>query len=86
MKFILLFLFLVSLSVSRKNKFIQRMKFSYALLIGGKKLQNDLKKLELEIPNIIVATPGRIFDLDEKLNFVYRDFGIPKSGFSNCPF
>jgi superfamily II DNA/RNA helicase len=57
-------------------KFIEKIKFSYALLIGGKKLEKDLIKLREEIPNIIVATPGRIFDLDEKLNFNYRDLKI----------
>ena len=57
-------------------KFISKIKFSFALLIGGKKLQKDLDKLNNEIPNIIVATPGRIFDLDDKLNFVYRDLEI----------
>lgn len=58
------------------TKFICRMKFSFALFIGGRKLQKDLDKLDKAIPNIIVATPGRIFDLDEKFNFSFRDLRI----------
>lgn len=57
-------------------KFIEKIKFSYGLLIGGKKIEKDINRLKEEIPNIIVATPGRIFDLDEKLNFNFRDLKL----------
>jgi len=57
-------------------KFIEKIKFSYALLIGGKKIDKDLNRLADDIPNIIVCTPGRIFDLDERLNFQYRDLKV----------
>ena len=36
------------------------------LFIGGKKYEEDLIKYQKEIPNIIIATPGRILDFIEK--------------------
>jgi ATP-dependent RNA helicase DDX55/SPB4 len=56
--------------------FPENLKFSFALLIGGKKIQKDLDKLSLEIPNIIIATPGRFYDLDDKLKLTYKDLQI----------
>lgn len=55
------------------TNFHSNFKFSYALLIGGKKIQKDLDKLNIEIPNIIIATPGRLFELEEKLNLSFKD-------------
>jgi ATP-dependent RNA helicase DDX55/SPB4 len=46
--------------------------FSICLLIGGKKLSFDTEKLDKEIPNIIVGTPGRLFDVDNELKLDYR--------------
>lgn len=37
------------------------MAFTY--LIGGDKLENDLQRIEQRGANIVVATPGRLFDL-----------------------
>lgn len=53
-------------------KFAEILKFTYALFIGGKKLQIDLDKLNINIPNIIVATPGRLFDLHENVKFDFK--------------
>jgi ATP-dependent RNA helicase DDX55/SPB4 len=58
------------------SNFNDKYKFSSVLLIGGKKLQIDIDKLHLEIPNIIVATPGRLTDLEEKINLSFKDLQI----------
>lgn len=50
--------------------------FTYALLIGGKKIQIDLDKLSIQIPNIIIATPGRLFDLEDKLKLSFKNVEI----------
>ena len=46
-------------------------KFTAQLLIGGKKVDDDISKIKETIPNIIIATPGRFIDIDdkEKLSF-----------------
>ena len=51
-------------------------KFTYQLLIGGKKVENDIEKYNNEIPNIIIATPGRLIDIDEKININFHDLQI----------
>jgi ATP-dependent RNA helicase DDX55/SPB4 len=58
------------------SNFEEKYKFSTALIIGGKKLHIDLDKLQIEIPNIIVATPGRLVDIEEKLNLSFKDLQI----------
>jgi ATP-dependent RNA helicase DDX55/SPB4 len=58
-------------------KFVPKwMSFSFALLIGGKKIQKDIDKLTQEVPNIIVATPGRLHDLEEKSNLNFKDLQL----------
>jgi ATP-dependent RNA helicase DDX55/SPB4 len=58
-------------------KFVPKyMSFSFALLMGGKKIQKDLDKLTIEVPNIIVATPGRLHDLEERLNLNFKDLQL----------
>jgi len=37
--------------------------FSFCYLIGGDKLEYDLERIEVKGANIVVATPGRLFDL-----------------------
>jgi len=46
--------------------------------IGGDKAEYDLQRIESKGANIIVATPGRIFDLIEKnaLNFKHLKFSL----------
>ena len=51
-------------------------KFPYQLLIGGKKVENDIEKYNNQIPNIIIATPGRLIDIDEKININFHDLQI----------
>ena len=51
-------------------------KFTYLLLIGGKKVENDIEKYNNQIPNIIIATPGRLIDIDEKININFHDLQI----------
>ena len=50
------------------TKFISNLKYEITsqLFIGGKKYEEDLIKYQKEIPNIIIATPGRILDFIEK--------------------
>jgi ATP-dependent RNA helicase DDX55/SPB4 len=38
-------------------------KMAFTYLIGGDKLENDLQRIEQRGANIVVATPGRLFDL-----------------------
>lgn len=38
-------------------------KFSFLYLIGGDKIDNDLSRIEQRGANVVVATPGRLFDL-----------------------
>ena len=53
---------------SEISKFINNIKYKITsqLFIGGKKFEDDISKFRNEIPNIIVATPGRILDFIEK--------------------
>jgi ATP-dependent RNA helicase DDX55/SPB4 len=51
-------------------------KFTCQLLIGGKKIENDLEKLSNEIPNIIVATPGRLIDIDDKMKLQFNELQL----------
>ena len=46
-------------------KFISNIKYSFSaqILIGGKKIEDDLTKIRERIPNIIVATPGRLINI-----------------------
>ena len=58
--------------------FINNMKykFTFQLLIGGKKVENDIEKYNNEIPNIIIATPGRLIDIDEKVKINFQNLQI----------
>jgi superfamily II DNA/RNA helicase len=58
-------------------KFVPKyLNFTYGLLIGGKKLSYDLDKLAIDIPNIIIATPGRLHDLEEKAKLTFKDLQL----------
>jgi ATP-dependent RNA helicase DDX55/SPB4 len=58
-------------------KFVPKhLSFTFSLLIGGKKIQHDLDKLAIEIPNIIVATPGRLHDLEDKVQLNFKDLQL----------
>ena len=60
---------------SNVMEFINNMqyKFTAQLLIGGKKVENDLQKINENIPNIIIATPGRFLDITEQKNLNFSD-------------
>ena len=60
------------------NIFINNIKKKYTcqLLIGGKKIDNDLDKLSNDIPNIIVATPGRLIDIDDKMKLQFNELQL----------
>ena len=51
-------------------------KFTCQLLIGGKKIDNDLDKLSNDTPNIIVATPGRLIDIDDKMKLQFNELQL----------
>ncbi len=56
--------------------FADKFPLTYALFIGGKKLSHDLDRLSTGVPNIIIATPGRLFELEEKTKLSFRDLQI----------
>lgn len=60
---------------SNVMEFINNMeyKFTAQLLIGGKKVENDLQKINENVPNIIIATPGRFLDITEQKNLNFSD-------------
>ena len=53
---------------SEISKFINNIKYKITsqLFIGGKKYEDDISKFRNEIPNIIIATPGRFLDFIDK--------------------
>ena len=53
---------------SEFSKFISNLKYKITsqLFIGGKKYEDDINKFHCQIPNIIIATPGRFLDFIEK--------------------
>ena len=50
--------------------------FSVQLLIGGRKIDDDLNKIHSQIPNIIIATPGRLIDIEEKEKLSFSSLEI----------
>ena len=63
---------------SEFSKFISNMSYSFTsqILIGGKKLEDDLTKFRTQIPNIIIATPGRLTDIQEKEKISFSNLEI----------
>ena len=63
---------------SEFSKFISNMSYSFTsqILIGGKKLEDDLTKFRTQIPNIIIATPGRLADIQEKEKISFSNLEI----------
>ena len=63
---------------SEMTKFTNNLsyEFSVQLLIGGKKIDEDLNKIRNQIPNIIIATPGRLIDIEEKEKLSFSDLEI----------
>ena len=64
---------------SEFSKFISNMKnysFTAQILIGGKKLEDDIAKIRNQIPNIIIATPGRLVDIQEKEKLSFSNLEI----------
>lgn len=45
------------------SHFLERLKFTQLLLVGGTSVENDVKKFITDGANIIIATPGRFEDL-----------------------
>ena len=60
------------------SKFIFNIKYkiSFQLFIGGKKFEEDIIKFRKEIPNIIIATPGRFQDFIEKEKISFSNLEI----------
>ena len=60
------------------TKFISNIKYSFnaQVLIGGKKLEDDITKIREQVPNIIIATPGRLTDIQEKEKLSFSNFEI----------
>ena len=60
------------------SKFISNIKYSFTaqILIGGKKIDDDLSKIRNQIPNIIIATPGRLVDIQEKEKLSFSNLEI----------
>ena len=63
---------------SEFSKFISNMSYSFTsqILIGGKKIEDDLTKFRAQIPNIIIATPGRLADIQEKEKISFSNLEI----------
>lgn len=63
---------------SEMTKFTNNLsyEFSVQLFIGGKKIDEDLNKIRNQIPNIIIATPGRLIDIEEKEKLSFSDLEI----------
>ena len=59
-------------------KFISNIKYSFTaqILIGGKKIDDDLAKIRAKTPNIIIATPGRLVDIQEKEKLSFSNLEI----------
>lgn len=47
-----------------------------ALVIGGKKLEYDVNKFNPTKPNIIVATPSRLCDIDKEINLSFNNVQV----------
>ena len=60
------------------TKFISNIKYSFnaQVLIGGKKLEDDITKIREQVPNIIIATPGRLTDIQEKEKLSFSNLEI----------
>ena len=60
------------------SKFLSNIKYSFTaqILIGGKKIDDDLIKIRNQIPNIIIATPGRLSDIQEKEKLSFSNLEI----------
>lgn len=41
--------------------------FKSTLLVGGTDVKEDIKKIEEEGANLLIATPGRLFDIMERI-------------------
>ena len=63
---------------SEMSKFLSNINYSFTsqILIGGKKVEDDLSKFRAQIPNIIIATPGRLVDIQEKEKISFSNLEI----------
>ncbi|KAI5670438.1 hypothetical protein M9H77_10802 [Catharanthus roseus] len=47
------------------------------LLVGGVDVKSDMKKIEEEGPNLLIGTPGRLFDIMDRMDVLdFRNFEI----------
>ncbi|KAK4750158.1 hypothetical protein SAY87_027607 [Trapa incisa] len=52
-------------------------KIKSALLVGGVEVKTDVKKLEEEGANLLIGTPGRLYDIMERVDILdFRNFEI----------
>lgn len=51
--------------------------FKSVLLVGGTDVKEDIKKIEKEGANLLVGTPGRLFDIMERIETLdFRNFEV----------
>nr|GMD50924.1 DEAD-box ATP-dependent RNA helicase 18 [Ipomoea batatas]GMD59125.1 DEAD-box ATP-dependent RNA helicase 18 [Ipomoea batatas] len=47
------------------------------LLLGGAEVKTDMKKIEEEGANLLIGTPGRLFDIMERMDMLdFRNFEV----------
>lgn len=47
------------------------------LLVGGVEIKSDLKKIEEEGANLLIGTPGRLYDIMERMDALdFRNFEV----------
>lgn len=47
------------------------------LLVGGVDVKSDMKKIEEEGPNLLIGTPGRLFDIMDRMDVLdFRNFEV----------
>jgi len=40
------------------------------LLVGGREVKNDIKKIEEDGANVLIGTPGRLFDIMDRIDIL----------------
>lgn len=52
-------------------------KIKSALLVGGVEVKADVKKIEEEGANLLIGTPGRLYDIMERVDVLdFRNFEV----------
>lgn len=57
------------------------------LLVGGLDIKTDMKKIEEEGVNILIGTPGRLYDIMDRMDILdFRNLEVFILLFKNCHF